>query len=227
MIRRPPRSTRVRSSAASDVYKRQGQVASSYYFCHWALLTPLADSIESNVEGNEQRSRNLENEETIIACGRVTVWHTYRGTTTIPSLTPSFVILSRTCSLVVARGLSKHGHRVEANASARMRLSGGMCASLCGSAYGQVPARICAIHARSSGNARVSLRRHASGCIRLRDRDTCGHNARSWAEAGEYTCVCVAGDAPAGRHVAYVRSCELRTCYELYAHSTGTYRART
>ncbi|WP_460379507.1 hypothetical protein, partial [Staphylococcus aureus] len=27
MIRRPPRSTRVRSSAASDVYKRQGHVA--------------------------------------------------------------------------------------------------------------------------------------------------------------------------------------------------------
>src|SRR5665811_2640061 len=27
MIRRPPRSTRVRSSAASDVYKRQGDVA--------------------------------------------------------------------------------------------------------------------------------------------------------------------------------------------------------
>src|SRR5665254_29533 len=26
MIRRPPRSTRVRSSAASDVYKRQGQL---------------------------------------------------------------------------------------------------------------------------------------------------------------------------------------------------------
>ena len=26
MIRRPPRSTRVRSSAASDVYKRQGMV---------------------------------------------------------------------------------------------------------------------------------------------------------------------------------------------------------
>ena len=30
MIRRPPRSTRVRSSAASDVYKRQG------YFRAWA-----------------------------------------------------------------------------------------------------------------------------------------------------------------------------------------------
>ena len=114
----------------------------------------------------------------------------------------------------MARGLSKHGHRVEANASARMRLSGGMCASLCGSVYGQAPARICAIHARSSGNARVSLRRHASGCIRLRDRDTCGHNARSWAEAGEYTCVCVAGDAQVARHT------RRHTCdHANYAHA--------
>src|SRR5665811_2622780 len=46
MIRRPPRSTRVRSSAASDVYKRQlfpliynGVVA----FRHWSLLNPAAD----------------------------------------------------------------------------------------------------------------------------------------------------------------------------------------
>src|SRR5665811_771599 len=30
MIRRPPRSTRVRSSAASDVYKRQGQYLRLY-----------------------------------------------------------------------------------------------------------------------------------------------------------------------------------------------------
>src|SRR5665811_2470261 len=30
MIRRPPRSTRVRSSAASDVYKRQGQTSTTY-----------------------------------------------------------------------------------------------------------------------------------------------------------------------------------------------------
>src|SRR5665254_1094 len=32
MIRRPPRSTRVRSSAASDVYKRQGMYKWAVYF---------------------------------------------------------------------------------------------------------------------------------------------------------------------------------------------------
>src|SRR5665811_2433709 len=34
MIRRPPRSTRVRSSAASDVYKRQGLLRQGVYLRH-------------------------------------------------------------------------------------------------------------------------------------------------------------------------------------------------
>ena len=43
MIRRPPRSTQSRSSAASDVYKRQRkpQVAGSPTFAHYAAKYPL------------------------------------------------------------------------------------------------------------------------------------------------------------------------------------------
>src|SRR5665811_960473 len=40
MIRRPPRSTRVRSSAASDVYKRQINTFEDDYFGHSGLLVP-------------------------------------------------------------------------------------------------------------------------------------------------------------------------------------------
>ncbi|WP_460379537.1 hypothetical protein, partial [Staphylococcus aureus] len=39
MIRRPPRSTRVRSSAASDVYKRQPAIISSKYSISCLLYT--------------------------------------------------------------------------------------------------------------------------------------------------------------------------------------------
>src|SRR5665811_2613134 len=45
MIRRPPRSTRVRSSAASDVYKRQG------WDCHGL-------PIEWKIEEDNYRSKN-------------------------------------------------------------------------------------------------------------------------------------------------------------------------
>src|SRR5665811_2494651 len=41
MIRRPPRSTRVRSSAASDVYKRQG-------ICG-VQLQPLVDALKAEI----------------------------------------------------------------------------------------------------------------------------------------------------------------------------------
>ena len=40
MIRRPPRSTRVRSSAASDVYKRQGRPQAWPHCVRWGLSSP-------------------------------------------------------------------------------------------------------------------------------------------------------------------------------------------
>src|SRR5665811_2570353 len=43
MIRRPPRSTRVRSSAASDVYKRQAQARSGEHTAGGPRFTPTTD----------------------------------------------------------------------------------------------------------------------------------------------------------------------------------------
>src|SRR5665811_140399 len=51
MIRRPPRSTRVRSSAASDVYKRQGQ------WSWWARLTCHLGILRLMTRGAERRRR--------------------------------------------------------------------------------------------------------------------------------------------------------------------------
>src|SRR5450756_2370127 len=51
MIRRPPRSTQSRSSAASDVYKRQVQHRAAW---HLLLLTRLTQ-IALNAVGDEQR----------------------------------------------------------------------------------------------------------------------------------------------------------------------------
>src|SRR5665811_1459867 len=47
MIRRPPRSTRVRSSAASDVYKRQGSVGLSNQV--WRVVTDEALRVSTSL----------------------------------------------------------------------------------------------------------------------------------------------------------------------------------
>src|SRR5665811_1569306 len=49
MIRRPPRSTRVRSSAASDVYKRQGEICGA--FCSCDLVEARDDGLAQAVHG--------------------------------------------------------------------------------------------------------------------------------------------------------------------------------
>src|SRR5678815_882432 len=51
MIRRPPRSTLDRSSAASDVYKRQGETSKT-------ITIPITD--DALVEGNESVNLSLD-----------------------------------------------------------------------------------------------------------------------------------------------------------------------
>src|SRR5665811_1253560 len=56
MIRRPPRSTRVRSSAASDVYKRQGEDAQGTGGDADVGLVALADVVAVDLEREGPRS---------------------------------------------------------------------------------------------------------------------------------------------------------------------------
>src|SRR5665811_186628 len=53
MIRRPPRSTRVRSSAASDVYKRQGlpRIISSNPYAYFAKVSSLLNPFPETLPG--------------------------------------------------------------------------------------------------------------------------------------------------------------------------------
>src|SRR5665811_1194517 len=59
MIRRPPRSTRVRSSAASDVYKRQGSHTSQTFRTAYILLNCDEGDYSEKVT-NEQISKVLK-----------------------------------------------------------------------------------------------------------------------------------------------------------------------
>src|SRR5665811_2641576 len=55
MIRRPPRSTRVRSSAASDVYKRQAEYAADVSFAGDGAGTPdVALCLAGDIPGADQ-----------------------------------------------------------------------------------------------------------------------------------------------------------------------------
>src|SRR5665811_2592597 len=51
MIRRPPRSTRVRSSAASDVYKRQGRSEVASIWATDEIWLRVPETIKVNIEG--------------------------------------------------------------------------------------------------------------------------------------------------------------------------------
>src|SRR5665811_1346128 len=51
MIRRPPRSTRVRSSAASDVYKRQLLAVGFGYFVAGGILALIATALGVTLSG--------------------------------------------------------------------------------------------------------------------------------------------------------------------------------
>src|SRR5665811_200176 len=61
MIRRPPRSTRVRSSAASDVYKRQTPGRGDALFSRSDLGPQLDGLVQCLCEANIVRSRQLTN----------------------------------------------------------------------------------------------------------------------------------------------------------------------
>ena len=52
MIRRPPRSTRVRSSAASDVYKRQGKDWVEFAFLCGQAYERLESFVQSRLAAN-------------------------------------------------------------------------------------------------------------------------------------------------------------------------------
>ena len=64
MIRRPPRSTQSRSSAASDVYKRQEQnLAIAGFFGALTLLAALAFSYLAAVQGLAPSVSPVDEEE--------------------------------------------------------------------------------------------------------------------------------------------------------------------
>src|SRR5450756_782265 len=59
MIRRPPRSTQSRSSAASDVYKRQITALSSGQECRLGEAVPIGHRQQGLGSGNQRRRFDL------------------------------------------------------------------------------------------------------------------------------------------------------------------------